>query len=242
MRLFEIEDILENDKFSSEQFGNWLITVTNQPVNVSGYDKLMYVAAAKYNNKSKDAKFYRVVGNSKQDAIDNVKQQIQQSDKAASSSINNKNYTIDLNVNFTREYLRGHNPSDCWSKFIEQDDKPMLIIASSEYAKQFNSEMKSLKFKKLHPRESKYAGDDTKNQIYTFGITSNELQLAKLMPNARYTTTYENTDDNGNKYFSMVYDSTSMHSNDKQRMNKPGLIVAAIRDPKSSNTRTGNKI
>ena len=226
----KIDDLLlelknqEKPKYDIEHYGNYIVTMSKSPVKVPSItgDKEMFVARVQHKKNKQNVQLG--AGNSQGEARDAAFAKVHATDRPEDPDAF-KQFTIDLNAPFTREYSdprSGH-----YYKITKLGNTPVLVMASRQYFAAFGKDMESLGFRKAAiGRTSPTAGAGAA-EMYNFNISKNQIKALNLIPNMRYSLEEVEPDSDGNRMFKMIPDTRTAGKNDKYRMPGPGLTVAA---------------
>jgi hypothetical protein len=210
---------------SIEKSGNWEFRTSNSPRKVSNSDnRVMYLTRAVFNGskspfKPNEPQYITGLGMTQSGSLDDAKEKIRQLGQRTVNFDLYKSFTIDLNVDFTNEYLKD---KIAFFKFSSYQGIPVLIMADAEYYNQYKDVMDEKGFRSAKPRTIPENG----STLYAFPTSRREIKDNGLLPGGRYALHPEGLDDDGNEMFSMIYDSTANGPQDKYRMKVPGLTVA----------------
>jgi hypothetical protein len=181
----------------------------------------MFIARARH--KKDNTKIHFGKGRSQAEAREDAIAQIHDVTRSANPDDYNQ-FTLDLNVNFTNEYL--DPKSGNYFKMAKDDaGQPVLVMASREYFANFGKEMEDLGFRKASSRIKATSVNST--PIYALPISRNAVKTLGLIPNMRYTLEPAEEDSDGNLMFGLRADTRTLGKNDKYRMGVPGLTLAA---------------
>lgn len=217
-------EFIAESKIQITKLGTWDIAVSDKPVQSPQTGNTpKYIARAVntrgYGSGKGEVKIAHAT--TQTGAIDAVQDIILGLSRA---SINPNDYgffMIDFNVNFTREFIDSKHGN--YFK-IEQDDnnQPILVMASQENYQEFGSDLKDLDFDAAHNRVM----NNTSTPAYGIPVKANKVKQLKLIPNMRYVTDYIRNDSDGNLVFKLT--PHSRYTGDsKTRMGEPGFILAA---------------
>lgn len=201
-------------------YGNWTITMTMDPVTMPKITGNVAMFVSKAEHKRNNTVLFGK-GDSQAAARADVLAQINDSGRSENPD-KFKSYVIDLNVDFTNEYLDPRSGN--YFKMGKDDSgQPVLIMASKEYFANFGKEMEDLGFRRA---VSRISGQDS-TPVYALAITRNAVKTLGLIPNMRYTLEEIGQDSDGNTMFSLKADTRTLGKHDKYRMRTPGLTLAA---------------
>lgn len=213
----------KNPSFETLNYGNWTIDMSLDPVvmpKITG-NTAMFIARARH--KKDNTKIHFGKGQSQAEAREDAIAQIHDVTRSANPDDYNQ-FTLDLNVNFTNEYL--DPKSGNYFKMAKDDaGQPVLVMASREYFANFGKEMEDLGFRKASSRIKATSINST--PIYALPISRKAVKILGLIPNMRYTLEPAEEDSDGNLMFGLRADTRTLGKNDKYRMGVPGLTLAA---------------
>lgn len=219
MRINEILNEAEPPKVDIEHYGNWIISMSKDPVIMKAItgDKAQFVA--KVTNKRRQQAVFFGVGNTqgaaRDDAMSKAVDQERPDMHVKYSAI--QGY---LNMPFVREYIT--DLDNTYVKFIKDDvGQTSLVLANDEYATEFGKSLVELGFNRCTPHGGAATGPK-------FNITSDTLLTYGLIPNMRYALSAYDTDNDGNQLFQLIPESRSQGPWDKMVMRTPGLTIVAI--------------
>ena len=223
MRINEILNEAEPPKVDIEHYGNWIISMSKDPVIMKAItgDKAQFVA--KVTNKRRPQAVFFGVGNTQGAARDDGMSKAVDQERP---DIHIKYSTIQgyLNMPFVREYIT--DLQNTYVKFIKDDvGQTSLVLANDEYAAEFGKSLMELGFARCSPDLREGSGT-------RFVITSDMLSTYGLIPNMRYSLNAYDTDEDGNQLFQLIPESRSQGPWDKMVMRDPGLTIAAIPERK----------
>lgn len=208
-------------KFDTVHYGNWTMDMSTMPVKMPALtgDTAMYVARATH--KRKGTQIFGK-GQSQAEAREDAFAKINDTDRTADPDAF-KGFTLDLNVDFTREYM--DDKTGNYFKMGKDDSgAPVLIMASKAYFANFGKEMEDLGFRKARPRTP--PGPNAV-PVYSLPFSKAAVKALGLIPNMRYTLDYAKDDADGNALFSLSADTRTAGPQDKYQMRRPGMTLAA---------------
>jgi hypothetical protein len=212
-------------KFQSIKHGNWMISVSDEPV-VSPQTGMApkYIARA-VNTKDRKKAPIIAYAMTQHGAIDAVQDQMFDLSRASTDPNDYKSFAVDFNIDFTRQYMDPRQ-GNYFKLELGPGGEPQLVMASKEYFKAFGSEMEELGFRMIRNRN--WGAD---SNTYGFGIGPNKVKQLGLIPNMRYALEYVHDDADGNKVFSLIARSRFTGAN-KMRLHEPGFTLGATpKDP-----------
>lgn len=207
--------------YDREDYGNWTIDMSQKPVKMPKLtgDTAMFVARATH--KRKDIQVFGK-GTSQAAAREDAFAQIKDTTRSADPDAF-KSFTIDLNVDFTKEYM--DDKTGNYFKMSKDDSgEPVLIMANQAYFANFGREMEDLGFRKAKART---APGPNATPIYSLPIGKTTVKALNLIPNMRYTLSQIDDDADGNAQFSLNADTRTTGPQDKYQMRRPGMTLAA---------------
>jgi hypothetical protein len=205
-------------EYGTESYGTWEIKFRNLPKN-GKYDAI--------GMHKRNPILPRGSSLKKQDAIEQVKQQI---DKLIANDASVLKYTraqVNLNAEFTRGCLE-NGPTGI--RLVRVGDESILILCSEEFA-DLGPEVfgpGADQFTKLQVRMPG-TSDEGKSAVplYGAGISTRKVRELGLQPNGRYSLHYVGVDiDYGHRKYKLVYDSVTAGPHDKVRLGVPALTIA----------------
>lgn len=223
MRAYEF---IAEASFQVIRHGTWDIAVSDDPIkSPQTGDTPKYVARA-VNTRGQgprkgDVKVaYAMTQNG---AVEAVQDMVLDISRASINPDDYRTFTVDLNVNFTKEYI---DPRQGNYFKLDRDEagQPILVMASKEYYQTFGDELEDLGFLVVRNRIVKQEGSST--PVYGFGVGPNKVKRLGLVPNMRYVTDYVHDDADGNAVFRLIPHSRYTGTG-KMRMGEPGFILAA---------------
>lgn len=221
MRAYEF---ITESTYQISRHGTWDVAVSDDPVkSPQTGNTLKYIARAvnTRGHGSRKGEVKIAYAMTQAGAIDAVQDTILGLSRASVNPDDYSFFMIDFNVNFTREFINSKHGN--YFK-IEQDEnnQPVLIMASQENYQEFGSDLKDLDFDAAHNRVM----NNTSTPAYGIPVKTNKVKQLKLIPNMRYVTDYIRNDIDGNLVFKLT--PHSRYTGDsKTRMGEPGFILAA---------------
>lgn len=217
-------EILVEAGFGEQRYGSWTIKFSENPMG-----KGLYRAAGHLMKKNQPIASVKSEGKTKEEAIQNVKIQIdqhvdtqraeiQQNIKAADVT----RTTIDFNVEVTKVIFNNNEPTA--ARFIEDGGIVYLDIATHEAMESSRSQLKQNKFVKMHTRQLAKQGISTEG--YAMSITPMQVDKFGLEFNGRYTLDETKSPDPDFRRFKLLFDSVVQSRGDKMALGVPALTIA----------------
>lgn len=222
-----------------EHFGNWTVKMSDRPIVMGDLTgpTAKYVAIVTHKQKKYANLYFRGVGQSQAEARDDALAKARATDRPIDPD-QFKSFSIDLNVEFSKQYLDPRSGN--YFKFKKEGDDLYLVMASPRYFKEFGGDLEELGFKKATSRVDVTGTKAT--EIYGITLSHNTVKKLRLIPNMRYSLEkLQHTDSDGNTLFLMHQDTRSQSSRDKYRMGIPGLTVGATEKKIDENDVIGER-
>jgi hypothetical protein len=229
MRFSEIYNLTQLDEtelsekqtvpeYGTESYGTWEIKYRNVKKN-GKFDAM--------GMHKRNPNIPRAASDTVEDAIADVKKQIDRYIANDDQVLKYSKGQINLNAEFTRECLE-HGPTGI--RLSRVGDESILTLCSPEYA-ELGPEVYGSgegQFTKLFQRKPG-TGDEAGGAatLYLAGITTNKIRQLGLQPNGRYSLQYVGKDpEYGHLVYKLIFDSITAGPTDKQRLHTPGLTLA----------------
>lgn len=211
--------------YDRDHYGNWTVDMSQKPVKMPKLtgDTVMYVAKATH--KKIEGLVLYGKGNTQGAARDDAMSQIHDKTRSADPDAF-KQFTIDLNVDFTREYL--DPKSGNYFKMAKNDaGEPVLVMASRDYFAAFGKDMEQLGFRRGYQRTSAARMGAAATPVYAVPTSKGQVKALGLIPNMRYSLHDVGQDEDGNQMFALKADTRVISPQDRYKMGVPGLTLAA---------------
>lgn len=124
------------------------------------------------------------------------------------------NVVIDFNVDFAKQFAPG---GETFYAAIDKDGNTPMLIFSTE-------PQKGLKTSHVRTKKSTITANTTK--LPAISLSAKESNSLGLQPNGRYVLGDKEQIDDNTYMFPLIFQSISQSKSDKQRLNRPGFIVA----------------
>lgn len=204
-------------EYGTESYGTWEIKFRNIAKN-GKFDAM--------GMHKRNPNIPRASADSVEDAIANVKTQIDRFIANDDAVLKYSKGQVNFNAEFSRECLE-NGPTGI--RLSRVGDESILTVCSEEYAdlgpEVFGSG--DGQFTKLFTRQPGSGDIGGAATLYLAGITTNKIRQLGLQPNGRYALQYVNTDpEYGHRIYKLIFDSITAGPHDKQRLHTPGLTLA----------------
>jgi hypothetical protein len=200
-------------------YGNWTIKALKKP------DAKGEFAAMGYHDRNPNTP--RVSGSTQEEAVANVKKEIDRHLSNDQSAIRASKITIDYNVEFTTDIVKElGGPTGV--RFEKRGGDTVLVVASVEYMDLGDDAFGTgeHQFSRLFKRIPDGNEQSKASMVYCSPMSGSTANKLGLVGSGRYTLEYVGSDDYKNQAFKLVFDSIVSSKEDKRRLRKAGLTVA----------------
>jgi hypothetical protein len=215
-----LEEAPKKPQFGEEKYGSWTIKYRIEPKN-GKYD------AAGMNDRNPNRPM--VSGQSSDEAIANVKKEIDRlmvNDEIAAKYTKGQ---INLNAEFTRDYISDH-PTGV--RLVRRGDESILILCDVNFVEELGTDAYGPGADQFTRLQVRVRGKDDipgggAATLYGAGISVPKIKELGLRRNGRYSLIEIDSDpEYGHQQFKLIFDSETASVTDKMRLHQPGLTLA----------------
>lgn len=212
------------EQYTKEQYGRAEISISDKPIiypRLTGEDKMFI---AKYYHPDTRETFISA-GNTRDDARSKVIAQAETEGRIQDVTLY-RTFTADLNTQFTKKYIRSHQP--VLFKIEAIDGQLYLIQAGQQFLDNFSEQdLRKDGFSKGANRTETIEGEPT--AAFVFNVNKTNAINAGLVPFVRYSLDKPKEDEFKNIMWPMERHSTVRNIGDKLRVPVPMLTFVGIR-------------
>lgn len=206
------------------RYGSWNIKFTKKPMQHGVYRANGFLI-----KKNQVLSSVKAEGKSQEEAIQNVKKEIDQQTDITKAGIQQNikvsdvvRSTIDFNVDVTKVIFNNNEPTA--ARFVEDGGIVYLDIVTHEAMERNWPQFKQDGFVKMHTRQ--LAKSDTSTEGYAIGITPFRVDKLGLEFNGRYTLDETKSPDPDFRRFKLQFDSIVQSREDKMALGIPAITIA----------------
>ena len=215
-----LEEAPKKPQYGEEKYGTWNIKYRTEPKD-GKYD------AAGLNDRNPNRPM--ASGKTSQEAIDNVKKEIDRlmvNDEIAAKYTKGQ---INLNAEFTRDYIMDH-PTGV--RLLRRGGESILVLCDVSWAETMGKDAYGPSEDQFTRLQVRLKGKDDvpgggAATLYGAGITVAKIKELGLRRNGRYSVVEIDSDpEYGHQQFKLIFDSETASVTDKMRLHQPGLTLA----------------